>query len=157
MGSSAITMDWLRERGFVPDGKGGWHKPEQAAAVAPAIPSAAVCERPTGRASASNEPHAKMNKTESAYAAHLETLRRVGEIVKWDFEPEKLRLADATFYTPDFRIQWPDGSISFDEVKGHWEDDARVKIKVAARLHPYQFRAVQRDGNGWKYENFNNA
>lgn len=28
---------------------------------------------------------------------------------------------------------------------------------LAARLHPYQFRAVQKDGHGWKYETFNNA
>jgi len=98
-----------------------------------------------------------MNKTEQAYAAHLETLRLASEIDSWEFEPEKFRLADRTYYTPDFRIVWPDGTVGFDEVKGFWEDDARVKIKVAARMHPYQFRAVQRVGGGWGYETFKSA
>lgn len=95
-----------------------------------------------------------MNKTESLYAQHLDCLKAVGEIARWDFEPEKLRLADRTFYTPDFRVIMPDGQIHFHEVKGHWEDDARVKIKVAAEQHPYVFTAVQRKGNAWKRESF---
>jgi hypothetical protein len=44
------------------------------------------------------------------------------------------------------------------EVKGHWEDDARVKIKVAAELFPFVFRAfkpkAKRDGGGWSMEVF---
>lgn len=44
----------------------------------------------------------KMNKTEIAYSQHLEALKSCGEIVWWKFEAIKLRLADSTFYTPDF-------------------------------------------------------
>lgn len=40
-------------------------------------------------------------------------------------------MADKTFYSPDFIVPALD-CIEVHEVKGHWEDDARVKIKVAA-------------------------
>lgn len=95
-----------------------------------------------------------MNRMESSYAAHLELLKRAGEIAWYAFEPWKLRLADRTFYSPDFGVMLPDGSIEVHEVKGHWEDDARVKVKVAAEQHwMFTFKAVKavrkRDGGGW--------
>lgn len=98
----------------------------------------------------------EMNKTEAAYAERLELQRRGGIIADWAFQPEKLRLADRTFYTPDFRVINVDATVEFHEVKGHWEDDARVKIKVAAAQHPYRFVAVTkiRNGNGWEVEQF---
>ena len=100
-----------------------------------------------------------MNKTEAAYASHLMARKLVGEIERFDFEPEKFRLADRTYYTPDFRvILMQDGTVEFHEVKGFWEDDARVKIKVAAELHPYRFVAVKpiakKHGGGWSVEEF---
>jgi len=95
-----------------------------------------------------------MNKLEAQYAATLETHRLAGWLVRFDFEPEKLRLADRTFYTTDFRVIRPDGTVEFHEVKGFWEDDARVKIKVAAEQHPYRFIAVQRKKGEWIEEAF---
>lgn len=99
-----------------------------------------------------------MNKTEAAYAERLEMLRRAGEVAWWSFEAVKLRLADNTFYTPDFAVMLTGGLIEIHEVKGHWEDDARVKIKVAAEQFPFRFLAVQAlpksKGGGWKVETF---
>lgn len=100
----------------------------------------------------------QMNKTEAAYAAHLELLLHAKEIMWWRFEALKLRLADKTFYTADFAVMASDGVIELHEVKGHWMDDARVKIKVAAEQYPFRFRAVKakakRDGGGWSVEAF---
>ncbi len=48
----------------------------------------------------------QMNKTESAYCQHLELRKRAGEIVWYRFEGIKLRLADNTFYTPDFAVMF---------------------------------------------------
>lgn len=84
-----------------------------------------------------------MNKTERDFSEILEIRRRAGIIDRWDFEPEKFRLADKTFYTPDFRVIMADMTVVYYEVKGFWEDDARVKIKVAAELHPFPFVAVK--------------
>lgn len=99
-----------------------------------------------------------MNKTEAAYAAQLELRKVAGEILWYGFEAMKFRLAASTFYTPDFIIMLADGTLEAHEVKGHWEDDARVKIKVAAELFPLRFVALKalpkREGGGWKEEEF---
>lgn len=100
----------------------------------------------------------ELNKTEDAYRALLELRRRAGEIAWFKFEAMKLRLADSTFYSPDFAVMLADGTLEMHEVKGHWQDDARVKIKVAASLYPFAFIAVQpvpkSKGGGWKEERF---
>lgn len=96
----------------------------------------------------------QMNKTEAAYAAHLELLKRAGKISDYAFEKYKLRLADNTFYTPDFAVIMPDEKMEMHEVKGYWEDDARVKIKVAASEHPFRFVAVKKSKDGWEREEF---
>ena len=94
-----------------------------------------------------------MNKTEARYAAHLAELQHAGDVLWWKFEGVKLRLADNTFYTPDFAVMFADGRLEMHEVKGFWADDARVKIKVAASIHPFKFIAVKaRPGGGWDRE-----
>lgn len=95
-----------------------------------------------------------MNKTESAYANRLNLLLRAGEIAWFKFEGIKLRLADNTFYTPDFAVMLADGTMELHEVKGFWQDDARAKIKIAADLYPFRFIAITKDGGGWKTEEF---
>lgn len=96
----------------------------------------------------------EMNATEKAYAQHLDKLKAVGEVIDWSFESMKLKLGKACFYTPDFVVITPDG-IEVHEVKGHWEDDARVKIKVAAaKFWWFKFIAIQKDRAGWKVEEF---
>jgi hypothetical protein len=102
-----------------------------------------------------------MNRWEAAYAAELERRKSAGEVLWWRFESVKLRLAAATFYTPDFCVMLADGTLELHEVKGFWRDDARVKIKVAADMYPIVFRAVsirpKRDGGGWKEEIFGDS
>lgn len=103
-------------------------------------------------------PAGHMNRTEAAYASFLDTLILCKDVLWWKFEAAKLRLADNTFYSPDFLVLKADGALECHEVKGHWEDDARVKIKVAASIYPMQFIAVQAlaksKGGGWKVERF---
>ena len=99
-----------------------------------------------------------MNKTESAYSNHLERLKQAGEVAWYKFEGVKLRLADSTFYSPDFAVMLVDGTLEIHEVKGFWTDDARVKIKVAADMYPMRFIAVKinskRNGGGFSVEEF---
>ena len=101
----------------------------------------------------------QMNKTESAYCQHLELRKRAGEIVWYRFEGIKLRLADNTFYTPDFAVMLATGEMELHEVKGgFWTDDARVKTKVAADQYPFRFIGVtvkpKKAGGGWNIEEF---
>lgn len=99
-----------------------------------------------------------MNKTEAAYATDLEMKKFAGYVLWWRFEGLKLRLADNTFYTPDFTVMLAGGLMECHEVKGFWTDDARVKIKVAADLYPFRFVAIKalpkRAGGGWATEVF---
>lgn len=99
------------------------------------------------------------NKTEQAY--ELEVLKPAmqdGSVSWYRFEGVKLRLADNTFYTPDYCVMRSDGTMEMHEVKGFWQDDARVKIKVAADMYPLKFIAVKRrakkNGGGWSIEGF---
>ncbi len=100
----------------------------------------------------------KMNQTEKAYAERLRALQHAGEILWHRFEGIKLRLADNTFYTPDFAVLAADGVMELHEVKGFWQDDARAKIKIAADQYPFRFIAVRvrpkKDGGGWAVEEF---
>lgn len=100
----------------------------------------------------------QMNKTEEAYAKHLQSLQHTGEVVWYKFEGVKLRLADNTFYSPDFAVMLASGEMEMHEVKGFWQDDARAKIKIAADLYPFRFIAVKvkakKDGGGWQEEVF---
>lgn len=99
------------------------------------------------------------NKTEASYEASvLRPAMLAGEVAWYKFEGLKLRLADNTFYTPDYAVMAADGAIECHEVKGFWTDDARVKIKVAADLYPFRFIAVRalakKHGGGWDREVF---
>ncbi len=100
----------------------------------------------------------QMNKTELAYDAHLSLLQHAGEICWRKFEAIRLRLADNTFYTPDFAVMAADGVIECHEVKGYWMDDARAKIKIAADMYPFRFKAfkvrAKNLGGGWESESF---
>ena len=97
----------------------------------------------------------RMNKLEARYAAHLEMQRRAGKVIFWRYESVKFRMADRTWYTPDFYIMRPDGSIEIHETKGFWEDDARVKIKATAEQFPeFWFVAVQWKKEQWQIERF---
>lgn len=98
----------------------------------------------------------QMNKTEAAYQADLQLRQHAGDVAWFKFEGVKLRLADNTFYSPDFAVMLASGQMEMHEVKGFWQDDARVKIKVAAELYPFRFIAVRprakKNGGGWEIE-----
>jgi hypothetical protein len=98
-----------------------------------------------------------MNGTERAYAAHLDEQKAREFIHAWHYEAFNLRLAGRTFYKPDFMVVRGDGCVEFHEVKGHFEEQAKVRIKCAAELHPYfVFQLVRKrakkDGGGWAIE-----
>ena len=99
-----------------------------------------------------------LNKTEQAYATLLKDWQQSGIVAWYKFEGLKLRLADNTFYTPDFAVMLANGQMELHEVKGFWQDDARAKIKIAADMYPFRFVAVRpkpkKDGGGWATEDF---
>ncbi len=96
-----------------------------------------------------------MNKLEAAYDEHLQLLQREGMVVWYRFESVKLKLAKNTHLTVDFFVMNAAGELEAHEVKGYWEEDARVKVKVAAEMYPFRFLAIQRaDDGAWQTEVF---
>jgi hypothetical protein len=96
------------------------------------------------------------NKTEAAYEQHLQLRLRAGDILWFKFEALKFRLADNTFLTPDFALMTSEGFIEIHDTKPSLtfiQDDAKVKMKVAAEGFPFRFFYVvpkkKRDGGGW--------
>lgn len=124
----------------------------------PTLPRRGFRPRPGGAPVASGKlrPSGYRSSTEERYAIELNRRMQIGEVVWWRYEAIKLRLADATFYSPDFAVQLADGELQLHEVKGFWQDAARVKTKVVAELFPLRIVIVtaraKRDGGGFKLE-----
>lgn len=98
--------------------------------------------------------HGTMNGTEQAYSMQLEARKRSGEVLWWRYEGIKLRLAPKTFLTPDFSVMLATGELELHEVKGFMEDDAAVKLKVAADQYPFRFILVRyrNKREGWTFQ-----
>jgi hypothetical protein len=100
-------------------------------------------------------PSPYANGLEADYAALLEVRKRAGELHDWRYQPLRLILADRTTYEPDFLVIAPDLTLELHETKGWFRDDARVKVKVVARLFPW-FKIVivtrKSQRQGWQYE-----
>lgn len=103
----------------------------------------------------------EMNKTEAEYAKVLEARKFSEDVLWYKFEGVTLRLADNTRYTPDFAVMLANGEMELHEVKGAkaiFQDDAKVKVKVAAALFPFRFIVVypipKKHGGGWEYSGF---
>jgi hypothetical protein len=106
-------------------------------------------------------PKGSMNKTEAAYAEHLERERQAGRVIGYKFHPMNIRLADRTFYEVDFLVLHADMTLAIHEVKGGFTTDkGQTKIKVCAETMPwFRFfkciKQAKKDGGGWKIEEFN--
>lgn len=130
----------------------------------PYIPSVPLSQRPIKPNPRGRHEPGKMNKTEQFFAADLDLCKKAGEIRDWKFEAIRLTLADRCTYTPDFCVEMANGDLVMVEVKRvwkgkrgpHWEDDARAKIKFAAKEFRewFQFYGVHWDGGKWVYEVF---
>lgn len=111
-----------------------------------------------GRAHGKHKPGV-MNGTEALYAATLETRKLAGNDILWyAFEAITLKLATDSRYTPDFLVLRFDGQLECHEVKGHWQEAAKVRIKVAADKFPFRFLSIiklpKKAGGGWETKEF---
>lgn len=80
------------------------------------------------------------NKTEALFDLRLSDLKASGRIRDYGFETMKFRLAQRTWFKPDFPIILPDWSLIVAEVKGGYiRPDGMLKLKVAAEQFPVPF------------------
>jgi hypothetical protein len=98
----------------------------------PGVPAALPA--PKGRTS--KPQRGRMNGVETRYSQRLEYRKRAGEVAWHVFEGIKFRLADKTWYTPDFLVMLADGRLEIHETKAQFiEDDAAVKLKVTSEMY----------------------
>jgi hypothetical protein len=100
---------------------------------------------------AQQKERARLNSWEREYEQLLANQKHVGEIADFWSQSVKLRLADATFYTPDFVVKFNDGRLRFVEIKGFKRDDAMVKFKVAKETYAMlgEWVMLTKTGDGW--------
>lgn len=109
------------------------------------------------------------SKLEFQYAAHLDLLKKAGEIKRWEYEPWRLwlsrgvvnpvtgKLEGHASYRPDFLVVLPSGMESkaeLHEVKGKWiknKRDSMTHLKWAAQKYGdvFTFRLIEWTGHGW--------
>lgn len=92
-----------------------------------------------------------MNAWERQRAQELEARKRAGDIDGWEFEGIRVKLADGTWYKPDFLV-WKGRDVYLEEIKGRMREAARVRLNVAARLYPmFRFMLLRRHRGetGW--------
>jgi hypothetical protein len=95
------------------------------------------------------------NQTEQIHAARL---RADPDVERFEFNAIRLRLADGTWYKPDFWVVYRDGHEEMHEVKMRWWSRDRVRVKVAARLYGWRWtfrvfqKAREKEGGAWTIE-----
>lgn len=102
------------------------------------------------------------SRWEANYARYLEWLKRIGQVVSWEHEPETFWFEGvkrgAVSYLPDFRVVEVDGSVAYHEVKGWMDDRSKTKIRRMAKYHPgitlivvdeKAYRAIERYAKGF--------
>lgn len=89
----------------------------------------------------------KLNKLEVAWLRELRLLFPAEAI---GVQSITLKLGNDTRYTPDFWTVDVNGQLTFWETKGFFRDDAKVKIKIAARQFRYfRFVLVEKKKGEW--------
>lgn len=99
----------------------------------------------------------KMNQLEERFERDYLAPLLMGREVQWyEFEPMRFRLGGSAFYRPDFVAIDKAGQVIAHEVKGHWREAARARIKIAAGRFPWvRFYAWRHDARaGWSHESF---
>lgn len=99
-----------------------------------------------------------MNKTEALYEEELKRRKLCGDVVAYWFESFTFKLGPDLRYTPDFAVLLRDETMEFHEVKAgtvdgkpRMEDDARVKLIMAAETLPFAFKLCWwHKDYGWK-------
>ncbi len=74
------------------------------------------------------------NPNEAAYGEHLELRRIVGEILGYAFEPDRFKIAEGAYWTPDWRIDENDLTFTYVDVKAWYRNQKRIGVTQWAQL-----------------------
>jgi len=80
------------------------------------------------------------SRWEANVARYFQYLKQQGRVRRWEHEPETFWFEGikrgCVSYLPDFRVTWPDGGISYVEVKGYMDSKSKTKLKRMAKYFP---------------------
>lgn len=101
-------------------------------------------------------PAGELNKTERAFAAYLQERQAAGAILWWKAHPFNVRLAESTFYRPDFLVLNAAMELVIYEVKGSYTSDkGQMKIKLCVEALPvFKMVKASRKNGIWNFEEF---
>ena len=70
---------------------------------------------------------------EANYARYLNLLKRTGDILRWEYEPDTFEFEGikrgSRFYTPDFKVFSGEDSFEYHEVKGYMDAKSATKLR----------------------------
>lgn len=89
------------------------------------------------------------SKWEANYALYLDFLKEQGHIKTWAYEPDVFIFHKIQFgtrsYRPDFRIENPDGTVEYHEVKGWFTKRSRTQLARMKHYYPeVKLRVIDR-------------
>lgn len=79
------------------------------------------------------------SKWEANYARYLKWLENIGEIARWEYEPDTFEFPirrGTKFYTPDFKVFDSDGTYEYHEVKGWMNQRSKTQLKRMTKYYP---------------------
>ena len=99
------------------------------------------------------------NKTEAAFAAHLENQKKLGLIRNWWFESIRLKVGEDCWWKMDFLVEQANGIFVIYDTKGtkrlksgktkpYAEEDAIVKARSIAAQFPFPVFFVWKEKSG---------
>jgi len=90
---------------------------------------------------------------EANYARYLNWLMGIGEIARWEYEPDTFWFEGikrgTRSYTPDFKVWSIDGTYEYHEVKGWMDQKSQTKLRRMQRYHPNE-RVIVIDSECYK-------
>lgn len=112
--------------------------------------------RSGGRVARGRKQRGKMNAFEARYEREVLIPALVaGDIAWYRYEAIVLVLAPKTTLTIDFFVMTATGDLEAHETKGFMEEDANVKLKVAAEMFPFRVKLIRdRKGGGFDVKEF---
>lgn len=89
------------------------------------------------------------SRWEANYARYLEWLCSIGQIAKWEHEPQTFWFdgikRGVVSYLPDFRVTENGGAVQWHEVKGWMDARSKTTIARMGRYHPKEVLIVIRE------------
>ena len=77
---------------------------------------------------------------EANYCRYLNLIKSAGLITDWAYEPDTFEFEGirrgTRFYTPDFKLTHPDGTVEYVEIKGWMDPKSKTKLKRMLKYHP---------------------